>query len=145
MNHPDINNYIYIYIYIHVSAKGCVGIQTAALLVTLWILCGHPVRNKRAGYLFEFHLSIILAVIWIPRTVASPKNWMWYKSLWEFLLILYWLPQSKVTIRISIISVETSVSIIIVAHRTCHTFSYRIFQQNEGDNSPIENSFDNIL
>ena len=40
-----------------------VGIQTAALLVTLWIYYGHPAYIKRAGCLFEFHLSIILAVI----------------------------------------------------------------------------------
>ena len=40
-----------------------VKIQTATLLVTLWISYGHPARNKRAGYLFEFHLSITLAVI----------------------------------------------------------------------------------
>ena len=40
-----------------------VGIQTAALLVTLWISYGHPVHNKHAGYLFEFHLSITIAVI----------------------------------------------------------------------------------
>ena len=37
--------------------------QTSALLATLWISCGHPARNKRAGYLFEFHLSITLAMI----------------------------------------------------------------------------------
>ena len=39
LNHPYINNYIFIYIYIHIpiqaSVKGCVRIQTAALLVTL--------------------------------------------------------------------------------------------------------------
>ena len=40
-----------------------VGIQTAALLVTLWISYGHPAGIKHAGYLFEFHLSITLAVI----------------------------------------------------------------------------------
>ena len=34
-----------------------VGIQTAALLVTHWISYGHPARNKRAGYLFEFHFT----------------------------------------------------------------------------------------
>ena len=103
--------------------------QTAALLVTLWISCGHPARIKHAGYLFEVYLSITLAVIWISRTVAGPTNWMWSKSLWEFLLILYWLPYSKVTIRISIISVVSILSIIIVAHRTYHTFIYQIFQQ----------------
>ena len=69
-----------------------VGIQTATLLVTHWISYGHPTRNKRAGYLFEFHLSITLAVIWISRTVAGPKIWMSSKNLWEFFLILYWLP-----------------------------------------------------
>ena len=40
-----------------------VGIQTAALLVTHYISYGHPARNKHAGYLFEFHLPITLAVI----------------------------------------------------------------------------------
>ena len=59
-----------------------VGIQTTALLVTLWISCGHTARNKHADYLFEFQLSITLAVIWISRTVAGPKNRMWLKSLW---------------------------------------------------------------
>ena len=62
MNHPDIIN-IYVYIPIHVSVKECVGIQTAVLLVTHWISCEHPARNKRAGYLFELQLSITLAVI----------------------------------------------------------------------------------
>ena len=57
-----------------------VGIQTTALLVTLWISYGHPVRIKRAGWSFEFHLSIILAVIWISRTVAGSKNWMSLKE-----------------------------------------------------------------
>ena len=40
-----------------------VGIQTAALLVTYWISYGNPARNKRAGYSFEFLLSITLTVI----------------------------------------------------------------------------------
>ena len=41
MNHPDIITiYIYIPIPIHVSVKECVGIQTAALLVTHWISYG---------------------------------------------------------------------------------------------------------
>ena len=66
--------YIYIYIHICVSVQECVGIQTAALLVTLWISYGHPARNKRAGYVFEFYLSITLAMICIYRTVANPKN-----------------------------------------------------------------------
>ena len=79
MNHPDmitIYNYIYIYIYIliPVSVKECVQIQTAALLVTLWISYGHPARNKGNGYLFEFHLPITLSVVLTPRTVAGPKN-----------------------------------------------------------------------
>ena len=43
----------------HVSVQECVGIQTA----TLWISYGHPSRNKRDGCLFEFYLSITLAVI----------------------------------------------------------------------------------
>ena len=47
----------------HVSVQECVGIQTAALLATLWISYGHPARNKRPDNLFEFHLSITLAVI----------------------------------------------------------------------------------
>ena len=51
-----------------------VGIQTAALLATLWISYGHPARNKRTGYLFEFPLSITLAVNRIYRTVDNPKN-----------------------------------------------------------------------
>ena len=37
-----------------------VEIQTAALLVTLWISYGNPVRIKHSGYLFEFYLSILL-------------------------------------------------------------------------------------
>ena len=57
-----------------------VGIQTATLLVTLWISYGHPVRIKRAGYLFKFHFSITLAVIWISRTVAGSNNWMLSKE-----------------------------------------------------------------
>ena len=40
-----------------------VEIQTAALLVTLWISYGHLARIKRACCSFEFHLSIVLAVI----------------------------------------------------------------------------------
>ena len=40
-----------------------VGIETAALLVTHWISYGHSARNKRADYLFEFHLPITIAVI----------------------------------------------------------------------------------
>ena len=55
--------------------------QPRSVLVTLWISCGHPARNKCAGYLFEFHLSITLAVIWICRTVTSPKNWIWLNFL----------------------------------------------------------------
>ena len=47
----------------HHVKVGFVGIQTAALLVTLWISYGHPAHIKHAGYLFEFHLSITLAVI----------------------------------------------------------------------------------
>ena len=53
-----------------------IGIQTTALLVTLWIFYGYPVRIKRTGWLFEFHHSITLSVIWISRTVAGSKNWM---------------------------------------------------------------------
>ena len=64
----------YIPIPILVNVKECVGIQTVALLVTLWISYGHPARNKRAGYLFEFHLSITLAVILISRTISGPMN-----------------------------------------------------------------------
>ena len=41
----------------------CVGIQTAELLVTHWISYGHPARNKRADYSFEFHSPITLTVI----------------------------------------------------------------------------------
>ena len=40
-----------------------VGIQTIALLATLWIFGGHPARNKRAGYAFKFYSSITLTVI----------------------------------------------------------------------------------
>ena len=69
-----------------------VGIQTAVPLATLLNYYEHPAHNKRASYSFEFSLSITLAVIWINKTVAGPKNWIWSKSLWEFLLILYWLP-----------------------------------------------------
>ena len=79
---------------------------------------------------FEFNFAITISVIWINKTVTNPKNWMWLKSLWNFLLILYSLPLSKVTIRIIIISVETSLSIIIVAHRKYYTFSFYIFQQS---------------
>ena len=57
-----------------------VGIQIVALLVTLWIFYGHPMRIKRARWLFEFYLSITLAVIWISRTVAGSKNWMLLKE-----------------------------------------------------------------
>ena len=57
-----------------------VGIQTTALLVTLWILYGHPVYIKHASWPFEFHLAITLAVIWISRTVAGSKNWMLSKE-----------------------------------------------------------------
>ena len=53
-----------------------VGIQTATLLVTLWISYEHPVHIKCNGWLFEFLLSITLAVIWISRTVAGSRNWM---------------------------------------------------------------------
>ena len=65
---------MYIYIPMHVSVKECVGIQTAALLVTHWISYGHPAGNKHAGYLFGFYLSITIAVIEIYRTIAGPKN-----------------------------------------------------------------------
>ena len=43
--------------HVSVSVQECVGIQTAALLATLWISYGHPAHYKRAGYLFEcpFH------------------------------------------------------------------------------------------
>ena len=69
--------------------KVFVGIQTA----TLWISYGHPVRNKCPGFSFELHFTIILfTVIWMYRIITDPKNWMSSKSLWEFLLILYWLP-----------------------------------------------------
>ena len=40
-----------------------VGIKTTALLVTLCIFDGHPVRIKCAGSLFQFHLLIPLVVI----------------------------------------------------------------------------------
>ena len=53
-----------------------VGIQTAALLVTLWISYGHTVHIQRADWSFEFQLSIYIAVIWIFRTVAGSKNWI---------------------------------------------------------------------
>ena len=46
-----------------VAGLAAVGTQTTALLVTHWISYGHPARIKRAGDLFEFHLSITLAVI----------------------------------------------------------------------------------
>ena len=45
------------------TTEDIVGIQTVALLVTLWIFCGHPGHNKHASYLLEFHVSITLAVI----------------------------------------------------------------------------------
>ena len=67
-------------------------------------------------------------MIGIYSTVANPRNWMRKKSFWESLLILDWLPYSKVTIRISIRSVEISLSIIIVAHKTYHIFNYQVFQ-----------------
>ena len=118
LNHPYINNYKYIPI--QASVKECVGIKTAALLVTLWISYGHPVRIKRAGSLFGFHLSITLTVIWISRTVAGSNNWILLKeslrvskSLFSFYIDYL---RSKVRIRINIISVETSLSIIIVAN-----------------------------
>ena len=62
------------------QVKFCVGIQTVTLLVTLWISYGHPENIKRAGFLFEFLLSITLAVIWISRTVAGSNNWMLSKE-----------------------------------------------------------------
>ena len=43
----------------HVSVQECVGIQTALL----WISYGHPARNKRTGFLFELHFTIILTII----------------------------------------------------------------------------------
>ena len=57
--------YIYIYIYmpIHGSMKECVRIQTATLLVLLWISYGHLGCIKHADYLFQFHLLITIAVI----------------------------------------------------------------------------------
>ena len=55
--------------------KGCVGIQTAILLlVKLRIFYGHSVYIKRASWLFQFYLSITLVLIEISRTVASSKN-----------------------------------------------------------------------
>ena len=47
----------------HVSLQECVGIQTATLLATLWISYGHPVLNKRGGFLFEFSFTITFTVI----------------------------------------------------------------------------------
>ena len=51
----------------HGENNGCtilyVGIQTAALIVTHWISYGYPAGKKRAGYLFQFHLPITIAVI----------------------------------------------------------------------------------
>ena len=49
-------------------------------------------QNKCTGFLFELHFTTTLTVIWIYRTIIDPKNWMCLKSLWEFLLVLYWLP-----------------------------------------------------
>ena len=57
---------------------------------TLDILCT-PNAHKVHWQPFEFDFTII-PVIWIYRTVADPKNWMRKKSIWEFLLVLNWLP-----------------------------------------------------
>ena len=43
----------------HVGVQDCVGIQ----IVTLWISYGHPARNKRVSFLFEFPFTITLTVI----------------------------------------------------------------------------------
>ena len=75
----------------------------------------------------SYHHYLVLQILY---NVTDPRNWMCSKSLCKFLLILYLSPKSKVTIRIIIISVETSLSIIIVAHRTYYTFSFYIFQHN---------------
>ena len=61
---------MYIYMHMHVSLKECVGIQA----VTLWISYRHPMRNKYAGFSFEFSFMITLTVIYIYRTVTNPKN-----------------------------------------------------------------------
>ena len=61
----------------NLNALEIIWIQTA----TLWISYGHPARNKRTGFLFEFHLTITLTVVWIYSTVMDPKNWMCLKSL----------------------------------------------------------------
>ena len=49
--------------HVSVSVQECVGIQTAALLATLWISYGHPTRNKRASFSFEFPFTITPTVI----------------------------------------------------------------------------------
>ena len=58
---------------------------------TLDIPCTPNAQEARRP-LFEFDFTITSPVIWIYRTVTDPKNWMRKKSLWEFLLILNWLP-----------------------------------------------------
>ena len=61
---------------IGLQPEGSIEIQTEALLVTLWISYGHPMRIKCASSSFEFHISITLAVIWISRAIAGSNNWM---------------------------------------------------------------------
>ena len=46
----------------HLSVQECVEIQTSALLAILWIFYGHPARNKRASFLFEFSFTITLTM-----------------------------------------------------------------------------------
>ena len=47
----------------HVSLQECVGIQTTALLATLWISYGHSALNKHPGFLLEFPFTITLTVV----------------------------------------------------------------------------------
>ena len=56
-------NALVMYVQYFCSKITRVGIQTAALLAILWISYGKLAGNKPIGYLFEFLLSITLAVI----------------------------------------------------------------------------------
>ena len=78
----------------HVSVQECVGIQTAALLATLWISYRHLARNKCAGFLFEFPFTITFAACDLSYTGPLPilRNECGRKvseSFFLFLLILY--------------------------------------------------------
>ena len=106
--------------------KQCVGIQIAALLVTLWISYGHPARNKRAGYLFEFIYQSLSLWFEHPGPLPVLRTECGLRVSESFFLFYIDYPRSKITIRITVV---TSLSIMEVAHRTYHTFSYHISQQ----------------